>query len=230
MLDIYAVKLDKDIEHSMYMKVLSTISTEKRRKIDRYKKKEDAQRSLIGELLVRYILCNKFNLLNEDIVFFEDNYGKPYIHPKFNLNFNISHSAEWIVCAISEYPVGIDIEKILPIEFSIANHFFSMEEYNALISQDEGKKLTYFYQLWCAKESYIKAVGKGLSISLDSFTINIYNNLYSIKHNSENSKLYIKECEIDSNYVLVVCSQIEKEINHVQNVHLQSLLNYFARL
>ncbi|MEW9502394.1 4'-phosphopantetheinyl transferase superfamily protein [Jeotgalibacillus marinus] len=30
-----------------------------------------------------------------------------------------------------------------------------------------------FYQLWCTKESYIKSVGKGLYIPLDSFSIQI---------------------------------------------------------
>ncbi len=70
-------------------------------------------------------------------------------------------------------PVGVDIEKIRPIDFAIAERFFTASEYRLLMDTAEQERLQLFYTLWTLKESYIKFVGKGLSIPLDSFAIEL---------------------------------------------------------
>jgi 4'-phosphopantetheinyl transferase len=90
------------------------------------------------------------------------------------LQFNISHSHELALCAVSaRREVGIDLEYLRPLSEAeqLAKRFFSTVEH-ALIQALPGEEQAYvFFRLWTAKEAYLKATGKGLSHSLDQVEI-----------------------------------------------------------
>uniref|UniRef100_UPI0030CAB2EB 4'-phosphopantetheinyl transferase family protein n=1 Tax=Croceitalea sp. MTPC5 TaxID=3056565 RepID=UPI0030CAB2EB len=139
-----------------------------RNEIVRYHRWEDQQASLLGKLMIRKGL-KMYGFNDECLELIEYNkYGKPYISGK--INFNISHSGDYVICAISEnIKLGIDIEKITRIDF---NHFksqFLAQEWNGIINSKN--QLRQFYKYWTQKEAVIKAAEKGLSISLRSFFI-----------------------------------------------------------
>jgi 4'-phosphopantetheinyl transferase len=206
MIEIYATKINDVIEESKYKKLLSYLSEERIKKINRLVSFNDKYRSLLGEILVRQIIVNKFSILNSDIEIVTNNYGKPYLYTINNFEFNISHSGDWVVCAIDESPIGIDIEKIQSINYlDIAQRFFTKNEFRLLNSKNRYEKLRYFFELWTLKESYIKAVGKGLSIPLNSFEINIIGEI--IETIGKNDKYYFKMYNIDSYHKLSVCSK-----------------------
>lgn len=133
---------------------------------------QDSLRCLFGALLSRYAICKISNYKNDELKFDVNSYNKPFIIKPNNLCFNISHSGKWVVCAVSNNPVGIDVEYIKSIDFDIAKTFFTKEEYINLMNQDIKTK-KYFYLMWTLKESYVKADGRGLSLPLNSFSINI---------------------------------------------------------
>lgn len=139
----------------------------------RYRYPEDASRTLIGEVLARHIISETFHLPNEQIRFTEGRYGKPAAEGLNDFHFNISHSGKWIVCGAGAQPIGVDVEKIKPINFDIAKRFFSPSEHDDLMEKDESERLSYFYHLWTMKESFIKQAGKGLSLPLDSFSVKL---------------------------------------------------------
>lgn len=91
----------------------------------------------------------------------------------YNIHYNISHSDKQVTGSTDNLPVGIDVEQIKPIDIKISERFFSKHEFNKLLGKSYTEREPYFYELWTLKESYIKAVEKGLSIPLDSFTIRI---------------------------------------------------------
>ena len=223
MVEVYAIKLDQNIEEVVFRHVLSVISKKKQQQIQRFKRYEDAQRSFIGELLVRYIICTKYQLTNQDLTFLENSYGKPILDCPLEIHFNISHSCEWVVCAISSQEIGIDIEKMEPINISIAKKFFNVEEYQFLLMQKEAERVPSFYQIWCAKESYVKAIGVGLSISLDAFTIGIVDDAIVLKNGIDSIDYYLKELYIDLNYKLIVCSKIRQSEEKVEVLPLQQV-------
>ncbi len=91
--------------------------------------------------------------------------GKPYF-PEFpDCHFNLSHSGDWAVCALSDAPVGIDLQEARAS--SPAARRFTAREQDWLKGQPEGG----FTALWVKKEAYLKCIGAGLTRPLDSFSV-----------------------------------------------------------
>ncbi|PYG85690.1 4'-phosphopantetheinyl transferase [Ruminiclostridium sufflavum DSM 19573] len=207
MLDIYIVNLDNNLEKDAFDILLRYVSEDKKAQIHRFYHFEDSQRALVGNLLSRYVICRSLNIKNTNIAFEKNEYGKPFLSGHYKAHFNISHSGSWVACAISDYPVGIDVEVMKPTDLEIARRFFSNEEYTALTNQPDEEKQAYFFKLWTLKESYIKAVGKGLSIPLDSFTVNVESN--SIMTESEQSLIDYSffHSSLDENSFYAICAK-----------------------
>ena len=134
-------------------------------------------------------------------------FGRPFLK---NIDFNISHSHNLIVCAISQYHrLGIDVEKILPINFDNYSIAMNSQEWHNILKSD----LPYntFYHYWTSKESFIKAIGVGMRIPLTK--IDIKNNVATYKKSSwhQYSIHICKEYKctlsvnqkIDSKYIIV---------------------------
>ena len=203
---LYALYINQSIPSQLFNSLLPFVSIERRKKIYKFIRKEDADRSLIADILLREALIENLKIENDTIFFNYGNYGKPLLSNHESINFNISHSGNWVVCAINDHEIGIDIEKIEDIDFDIAKSFFSEKEYIDLMKKDINERKDYFYDLWTLKESYIKACGKGLSLDLRYFSFRIENNniLFESKNNLRN--YFFKQYFIDKNYKLSVCT------------------------
>lgn len=205
MCEIYAVSFTEKLDQQMFDNLFELVSAERQSKINRFIKWQDAQRSLISDTLIRNIICNKLKIKNNEISFSKNSYGKPFLNNYTNLQFNISHSGKWILCATDNEPIGVDVQEIRPIDLDIAKRFFSEKEYNDLLEQPEKNRLSYFYDLWSLKESYIKALGKGLSIPLNSFSFSFHNNNILLQTSKNNKNFYFKQYNIDNDYKLSIC-------------------------
>jgi 4'-phosphopantetheinyl transferase len=131
-------------------------------------------RFIIARAILRKILSLYMEITPEDIVFEYGDHGKPYLHKNINnIQFNVSHSDDWAVYAISkEAEIGIDVEKIQnPYEENIAKRFFSDQENNELLQLPFSLRMQAFYRIWVKKEAVIKLLGKGLYIPLSVFTV-----------------------------------------------------------
>jgi 4'-phosphopantetheinyl transferase len=171
MTEVFAVRLnfDKGIHPSLQDELMSRVDPQKELRLRRFIREEDRLRGLFADLLIRDLVMQKTGLTNEDIEFSTNEYGKPYLSDVENFQFNLSHSGDWVVGAIDEQPVGIDIEKIQPIDLDISENYFSPDEHRDLMAQPD--RIAYFFTLWSLKESYIKILGKGLSHPLNAFSI-----------------------------------------------------------
>jgi 4'-phosphopantetheinyl transferase len=205
MVEIYAIRIDEPIEDEIYSQILSCISEDKHERMEKLRFKEDAKRMLYGDLLARYLACTKLNIHNNRIIFTSNEFGKPFLQGYSEFNFNISHSGDWVVCAIDNSEVGVDIEQVKWIDINIAKRFFSETEYQNLLSQQQELRLEYFYDLWTLKESYIKYIGKGLTIPLNSFSICIKKQCI-ISHEGS-LILNFSRIKLDRKYKLSICSK-----------------------
>lgn len=137
---------------------------ERKDSINRYRKKEDKYRSLGAGLLLFYIL-NKYKISNIDLC--KNTYGKLMLVNHVSFHFNLSHSGDYAVCSVGNMENGIDIEQWSSGNEDISKRFFCEQEHQ-MVKTYGGDMFT---RIWTLKESYIKAVGKGLSIPLNSFEL-----------------------------------------------------------
>ena len=207
MVEIYGTIVDSRLDEEYFQQLLSRIDIEKQKRIKRFRKWEDGHRTLMADLLVRYLVMEKLDIPNHDIHFSTNSFNKPLLKSIDHFHFNCAHSGRWVVCAIDNAPVGIDVEKKKAVDLDIAKRFFSTEEYDTLMNQDESERGNHFFLLWTLKESYLKAIGKGLHQSLSSFTIRFYEKdkmkLYA--GDETVADVYFKTYSIDPEYCLSVC-------------------------
>lgn len=210
MMEIYAVNIAEDLEMSLYEKFISYIDQKKAKKIHRLLNRKDKIRTLIGDILIRSVACDHLQISNEAIQYEYNDYGKPKLKGWHRFHFNVSHSGDWVVAVVDERPSGIDIEQVNSIEYmEIAERFFSKQEFDWLRTQDADKGPENFYKLWTLKESYIKLIGDGLSIPLDSFSVIIEkdDDIYVEESSDKYEERYLRLFSIDTNHVMAVCSE-----------------------
>jgi 4'-phosphopantetheinyl transferase len=93
-----------------------------------------------------------------------DSYERPYIDGA--VDFNISHSGNRVIIAAGHHlRLGVDVEKIKPLEIDEFAAFFSLEEIDSI--KKTASPLKAFYKQWTRKESVLKANGKGLHLPPD---------------------------------------------------------------
>lgn len=116
--------------------------------------------------------CTVSDLLSELTVLLPLSYrygdnGKPYFE-NIPLFFNISHSGEYVLCAVSSREVGADIQKIQSADvMKLAKRFFSEPECRALERCESGRERQgLFFGLWSRKEAYGKLTGEGIAAAL----------------------------------------------------------------
>ncbi|WP_461673156.1 4'-phosphopantetheinyl transferase family protein [Priestia megaterium] len=228
MIEIYALKKPNFIPNDTYSDLLERLSENKKKKILGRRKRENTYTEILGELIIRYLVCQKYNVNNSDVEFYSNIYKKPLLKNFTNFHFNLSHSEDWVVCITDTSHVGIDVEYVQPIDLDILKTFFSAQEYEDLKQLNLDHRISYFYDLWTLKESYIKALGIGITMSLNTFTIRKYNNL-SIDLISDKSypKYFFRQYYLNENYRLSACATTKNFPKDLIFINYKELINFF---
>lgn len=200
---LYIANVSVFENETLFNEALSRASISRRQKIKTLRFARDKRLSLGVECLLQLALSN------EGITDFEYSYdsnGKPFI--KGDLFINWSHSGQMVICAISNNPVGCDIEIIKPARLNLAKKFFTESERDLLKCDAD----TMFCRIWSAKESFIKFTGLGLRQSLKTFEVDLSKGkiLYSDRI------YYLKEFNINDEYRCCVCSGIDVDTELIE--------------
>ena len=121
-----------------------------------------------------------------------------------------------MVCAFHSVEIGIDIEKIKPVEFTNFNHVFTEREWKFIHENENSTRA--FYKLWVRKESFIKSIGttikemKNLEKKLPPNTL---------VTNTLDDKII--DFKLEENYVGAVCGISTLKINEIQKIDLSEL-------
>lgn len=154
------------------------LDEDERARYERYKVDFKKREFLVGRALVKKLLAGYLTITPGSIYFDLDSYGKPALPSHLqlfsgrNLYFNLTHAKRYLAFAFSTGAnVGVDVEYIdrkMDIEGLADRYFTSTETEHILSAEDSFRE---FFRIWTLKEAYIKAVGHGLSIPLNSFEV-----------------------------------------------------------
>ncbi len=151
-----------NISDNEFSGLLNFVSPERRDKVLRLKQKDKQKQSLFAGLLLNKVLCNRLNTDSGSLSFAVSDKGKPYLLNHRNIEFSISHTDGLVAVALSDKAVGIDIEKIRPVDLKISERFFSKADMTYIFN-GETDKAERFFEVWTKKEAVAKHSGEGLA-------------------------------------------------------------------
>ena len=170
MTKLYALDL-RYYENGAWRDLLPKLSPERRQRALACRFEPDKMRIVCAGYLLQQAL-ERAGIPAEAQIFAENQWGKPYLKNHKDIHFSLSHSGIWAVCAVSDEKVGVDVE--LPrCTMAMAERFFRKEELEGLEALDRYHQRDALNRLWTSKEAFLKMLGKGLTLPLDSFTVRL---------------------------------------------------------
>lgn len=204
----------------------------------KYLKEADRKRSILAESLVRFSLIKDFGISPDRISFGRDANGRPFLETQRSIQFNLSHSGNWVGCIIEtgsgSGAVGIDIEQIRqdldPLE---TGTIFSGREKDAIKALNADDRLKRFFQLWTLKESYTKALGLGVGRSFDTFRFE-WDNMDSIKLfdplDQRNTAFQFQSISLDEEHLSAACFPDGRNTPEVNFILLSELIKGMKKI
>lgn len=144
----------------------SILSEDETVRLNQYLCMKEKERFYISRTVLRILLGHHLKISPKSLTFVYSQHCKPALSfPHHNTHFNVSHSGDCIVIAISATRVGIDVEHISqPVSTStIGKRYFSDRENKYLNSRSLELQRREFFKIWVIKEACAKAVGFGVS-------------------------------------------------------------------
>ncbi|XP_043250783.1 L-aminoadipate-semialdehyde dehydrogenase-phosphopantetheinyl transferase isoform X2 [Colletes gigas] len=166
---------EKDFAHA-----ISCVQLEEKERLDRFVFRKDVRSSLVGRLMLRKFVNKYGHIPYNAIVFARDQSNRPVLkNDALNLSINVSHHGEYTVLAgeTRDVKLGVDVMKLeytggkkLSEFFRIMNRNCSVSEWDEIknSSVNEADQINMFCRHWALKESYVKALGIGITIDLGS--------------------------------------------------------------
>ncbi|MBC8083928.1 MAG: 4'-phosphopantetheinyl transferase superfamily protein [Hymenobacter sp.] len=199
MIHFLYTKFDNQLDSNSFNSYLRQLPISIQNKILKFRKWEDAHRSLFGNILLlqglKILKATHHSLGNLKYTEFQ----KPYFDG--GPHFNVSHSGAYVICAIGrDAKLGVDIELIKDIVIADLSSNFSREEWTAILESPDTRR--EFYSHWTQKESFLKAVGIGISFPLEKIFFS--NKIITW----ENESWFLHEILLDPEYVCHLVTNI----------------------
>jgi 4'-phosphopantetheinyl transferase len=152
------------------------LSNEEKARSARFHFNHDRDKFIISRGLLRTYLGRLLGENPKSLNFTCNEFGKPKLSGSHaTIEFNLSHSGDFVIYAFSKDEVGIDIEYIRP-DFepsSLVSHLFSADESLQYFRLPDSLRIPAFFWSWTRKESFVKALGKGLTFPLQQIAISV---------------------------------------------------------
>lgn len=170
MATLYGLDL-QPFEHGRWQDLLKVLPPERQQRVTSCLFSGDRARAAGSGWLLQYALLQE-GIPADKQRLFKTELGKPFLPDYPDIHFSVSHSGSWVVCAVSRDPVGVDVE--LPrCTMEIGRRFFQPQELEGLENLPDPIRKDQLNRLWTAKEAFVKALGGGLTIPLNSFTVHL---------------------------------------------------------
>lgn len=159
----------KEMTTEEYDAAMTMMSAERRRRISDFPAEDDRKRSAAGELLLRRALGEQLGVSAEAAPLTWEESGKPAANAE-GVYLSVSHSGPWVLCALGDKPLGVDVEVIRGADQKFMARACSEAEMAYI---NFGREGCYhrFWECWTAKEALFKVTGKGPLLSLSRLAL-----------------------------------------------------------
>ena len=209
MVTIFYDSIRKLDEGAVYDRCYNSLSAYRREKADKVKFPEDKKRSVAAGMLLDRGL-SAYGLRECDMVYETNLNGKPFFREYPQIRFSLSHSGEYVMAAFSDVEIGCDIQQMKQTDLKIARRFFAPEEYAYIKEQEEeSAQEEAFYRIWVLKESFLRAVGTGMALSMTDFSIQIQEDrVIGVRQNVNQKEYTFEEYNLIKGYKAACCIEI----------------------
>lgn len=204
---LYLLKIPKP-DDVFFQTIVPKLASPLRNKIFCFRHISDQWRALLSDLLVKKIFSQELGQSPSSVKVEVGPYGKPFLQGK-EREFNLSHAEDYILFITDNKPVGVDIEYIRPLNDleNLVQTCFSQKEIEAYKNKSKDQQLEFFYEIWTLKESYIKALGKGMSCRLQSFSVTVSEaGVFLEEEGIGENSWYFKKYDFIDQYKISVCA------------------------
>ncbi|MFW1922913.1 4'-phosphopantetheinyl transferase family protein [Acinetobacter geminorum] len=202
-------------DHLVLSHYLGFLSLAEKLRYDQYHPKA-ARLFLISRVLVKTVLADKLGISPHEVNIQLHPNGKPFVEGSKAVYFNLSHSANIIVLAVTEAgEIGIDVERLdrefewRRVDSVLASSEIEWIKQNELI--DPSTVYQRFFQIWTLKESYIKCTGEGMSRHLKKLNFHVLAEhiefLDSTRDIQKTEEYYFQSYVYDHNFIFSICLQ-----------------------
>lgn len=200
-------------DHLVLSHYLGFLSSAEKLRYDQYHPKA-ARLFLISRVLTKSVLADKLGISPHEVNIQLRSNGKPFVQGSKAVYFNLTHSADVIILAVTEEgEIGVDIEEV--------DHEFEWMRVDSVLDLSEiewikENELTdpfsvyqRFFQIWTLKEAYIKCTGEGMSRHLKKLNFHVlpeHIQFLDLTSNTQKTEEYYFESYIyDSNFMFSIC-------------------------
>ncbi|MFI8126425.1 4'-phosphopantetheinyl transferase family protein [Acinetobacter sp. ABJ-A23_2] len=202
-------------DHVILSHYLSFLNEVEKLRYDQYLP-HAARLFLISRVLTKSVLADKLGISPHEVNIQLQPNGKPFVQGSKAIYFNLSHSADVIVLAVTEEgEIGVDVERVnREFEWRRVDSVLDLSEIewiqeNELI--DPFSVYQRFFQIWTLKESYIKCTGHGMSSHLKKLNFHILPEhirfLDATKDAQDTEQYHFQSYIYDCNFIFSICLQ-----------------------
>lgn len=157
------IYLNDDIDGFDLQAALPLLSEQRREQTLRFKHEQGRKTCAMAYLLLCEGLRKEYGITDKPLFTYGE-HGKPALAGLPHIHFNISHCRNGVLCALSDHPVGVDIESIREYKESLVSYTMNPDEQQLIL--DDPHPDIAFTRLWTQKEAVLKLTGTGISDSL----------------------------------------------------------------
>ena len=169
---------------------LQQLSEQRRQQALRFRYELGQRSCALAYLLLKRALREEYGI-TENPVFEYGEHGKPTIADHPEIFFNLSHCREAVACAVSDKPVGIDVESVRSFKESLVRYTMNDEEVEQIMTAPRPE--VAFIRLWTMKEARLKLTGEGIN-----------DNMKTVLNEADRKKYTTVEC-LERGYIYTVC-------------------------
>lgn len=202
-------------DHMVLSHYLGFLSWAEKLRYDQYHPKA-ARLFLISRVLVKTILADKLGISPHEVNIQLHPNGKPFVQGSKTVYFNLTHSADVIILAMTEEgEIGVDIEQVdREFEWMRVDSVLDLSEIDWIKEKeltDSSSVYQRFFQIWTLKEAYIKCTGEGMSRHLKKLNFHVLPEhiqfLDSTNDARKTEEYYFQSYVYDHNFIFSICLQ-----------------------